>query len=173
MTLLFVPKDNKLVPLAYLKVTSDAATFPQPDDILKISDFQDWTGSYTSRIAGLNKQLDPSDPGNYWHCQSKDPTKFSNTMYLHHRYADFVELDTEFSIQHQIYSTEVSGVKAFFSARPNVSGQQFLLGNRLYVNLEFTLDDKPGHHQVYSLPRPRTLTVHYRSPVCRSMSRVW
>jgi len=151
LTLLFVPKDSKFKPLKYLKMTANAATFPQADDIVDPTTAQTWIGNYTTRIANLKTELDPNDPANYLHCIRTAPN-FSNTVYLHHPWSDFSELEGEFDIQLKQYGKQISGIKAFFAARPDQTGTKYTLSKRLYAILEFTIEDNTAYpHRIYAI----------------------
>lgn len=143
LSLLFVPKNSQYQPLAYYRLTPGSTSFPGAGDVVNSTDAGNWIKKFHDRISKLDGELDKTDPTNYVYC-TPDPANFSNTIYLHHPYLDFTELHDEVIYQKSLGNT-ISGVKAFFAARPDATPNLNTASKRLHVILEFTMEDDVKH----------------------------
>jgi hypothetical protein len=153
--LMFIPKNHAYRSLGYYKLTANAIDFPQTGDVLTSSDSATWHRNYLDRISNLDIHLSTQDSYNYRDCKmdSSSQRKPSNTWYVHHCFSDFTEFLDEVRTQKDSNGVDITGIKVFFATKPpHAPSANYSLSNRLYVILEYTVND-PVPGTVYYVPK--------------------
>ena len=155
LSILFEPLDSNFKVLGYFQLPPNTSVFDQTADGLTIDQAKALKENYKNTVMKwLIDSLDAKDCYNYITCDTENNSLY-NTLHVSHWYNDFVELDTEFNYQSTDYSTAITGVNAFFSAKPKNPGVRGAYSNRLYLQFEFTVNVGGKNVEFYIDPTNR------------------